>query len=451
MISKSVHFVRMAVLAICVLLSNANLNMAQDNTSSLGYIVQGSANNLALQSVRVDAQNELSVAATQSTEMTSNSGETWNYLTLSPDANWLAGVVEGMNRSFTLDIRNTLNNQSQRISLPSLSNLDTDSSYWLRWSPDSRKVVIEPPILTLETQIYDLTTQQLHILPTGYFFPLRWLPDSNRFLVDGPSVGGDTIYLGEIRDTTIHLQPLAILNREALGLNTSRGFSFRAPIYNVAQDRFYVTLAEATDIGPAVERLYSFDMEGVLRLEADIGANVDANSPQPLRTILYYSIATAQIYLLVENSTPSRDTMSQTFGLFRLGNEQNLVSLVTLIFPRTYEGIRYLLESEVSSDGRYLALGFAGQATLNRGNLIVIDLLNETTVLERNDLAQVCELSWSGDSANVLFSQQQEGGCTRYIDNQPMNQLVAQNVQTLTASVVYEDALTPFFYLPPGG
>jgi hypothetical protein len=447
--SKSRYVVVIIVLVVGLSLRTVHLSLAQENTSPLGYIVQPSGNTLAFQTLHTGTGNELSVAATQFTEMASNTGETWRYLSLSPNGTWLAGVVEGTNQSVTLAIRNMVNNVNQRISLPSLAGVDTQNSYRLRWSPDSQKVVIEPPNLTLATQIFDLTTQQLHILPTGYLYPLRWLPDSNRFLLDGPSTTGATIYLGEIDATSIDLQPLAVLDREILGLAISRGFTFRAPIYNIAQNRFYVTLAEATDIGPAVEQLYSFDMDGVLRLEANIAAIVDANSREPLRTRIYYSNADSNIYLIVQNNGPSVIGAEPSISLYRLASQQRLEAIYTITFP-VIDWL-YLTDSQASPDGRYLALGLSSEVADNRGILIIIDLLNGVTVLERNDLAQVCELSWSADSVQVLFSQQLQGGCTRSFDNHPMNQLVAQNVQTLTASVVFEDALTPFFYLPPGG
>lgn len=434
----------------------ASQTVAQDQTHPPvdGYILQTRHNALQLQALHLDQYtNTITAFAPQFEDL---QGER-QYSTLSPDGSRLASVTLDSNGNSFL----ALFELSTRVAiwqlLPDLPNTDPQSRYAVRWSPDSSRLYLSPS-LTLG-YIFDVETQQLTPVPAKYVSGFQWLPDSARFMFNSSPQCGEScraysdVYLGTYSNQEVTVQPVTRLDVKQMDL---AGYVPRIIIalgsltYNPTDERLYGSIGDDPTNPGGYELLYSTDLQGNLRFEADIGGiKSDAGyAPQIWRIV--FSQADDNLYLLVYNDgTVSSGGLPQ-YSIMRFVPGSGVTTVFEYTSPGFGEGVRLPLAIELSNDGRYLAVGTANPTRLEAGNLMVFDLIQEVVVVQIENLLPVCQVNWTRDSSHILYTQTNDQRCIWYSENQPISRLVAINLATLQSRVIQQANLSPFYFVSPG-
>jgi protease II len=259
------------------------------------------------------------------------------------------------------------------------------------------------------------------------------------------------LYLAHYRDQSININPITRLNIHELGLQdrqTTKYIFISAETYHPPEHRIYLSLREA-EINPGgFEFLYSTDFEGNLRFEADIAAlDLHSQLPTVIRQI-FSNPSDDTLYLVTYTEGIGENHLIGRISVLRLNRDKTLEHLYVYNFDRFDETIsRFITSSKLSPDGQYLAIGLSTSAHIGTGRLIVIDLMRGDVVTEQAISRQVCQVFWSDDSFQVIYTQTDQRACVRYFENLPVNRLVAYDVLTDTSQVLIEDATLPFYFL----
>jgi WD40 repeat protein len=417
-----------------------------------GYIISSQNGDIQLQTLSAETEALSSAVLDVMGESTASEPR---YLALSPNQTRLAITTPEMNGGQTISIQDIRSSTLTSYSLPRPQN--SELIVVTSWSPDSEKVVITPSSLLEPTRILDVISGQIFDIPTTPVIALNWLPNGQQFIFNGPAncIGRcstlNDVYFGEITSAGVMIRPVSQLAngvpRLVIPENSAR-ILIRFPSYHPSEQRIYGIISEDTDDPSArLESLYSMDLTGNLRFEADISA-LDLNSyfPMNVRRILY-NPSDGNMYLIAITQGAGGNNSLNRLSILRYITGQGVSTVYYRDFPLSGTTSRSIASFELSPDGRYLALGLVDPTPPFAGNLVVVDLQHETTVAEIDNLLPVCQVDWTPDSTQVLYSQTDQGACARFFENQPINRLVAYNLAARTSSVVYEDALTPFLFL----
>jgi hypothetical protein len=427
---------------------------AQDVLTLEGYILIPNQDTLQLEGFDLDqSANAIPSGARQTTELNAE----WQYSALAPNGSRLASIVADVQSNFMLEVTELSARAVIRQPLPRTQ--DAQFGYVLKWSPDSSRIILSPSSLLEATLILDLQTQRLLPIQVGYSVGLQWLPDSNRFIFNGPSICGDAcrassdVYLGAFSTEGISVRPLTRLDIATLDL---RGYVPLADLglghltWNPVNERIYGTIGSDSMNPGGFELLYSLDMQGNVTYEANIGASIpDAIFPPQIQRILF-SKADNNLYLVVYTDGTTASNGLPQIHIMRFVPGAGLTRLFEFTSSGFNVQVRLPDSIELSPDGRFLAIGTIDPTGSRAGSLIVVDLLQANTIVQVDNIRPVCQVSWTADSSNVLYTQTDNQACARYFENQPVSQLAALNLATRESRVVQQAVEAPFYFLSRG-
>lgn len=318
-------------------------------------------------------------------------------------------------------------------------------------------MVITPPNFLDSPILYNIVNKSLISFNTSYAIDVQWLDSNSEMWFYGIPVCGEPcsafndLFLAQYADESITVSPITRLDVKELGLLdqlTTKYIFIDSAIYHPLEQRIYFSLGEA-EINPSgFEFLYSTDLDGNLRLETDI-ATLDLQSQFPTQIIqIIYNPADNNLYLVTYTDGIGSDSLIGRISLLRLIQDQGVEQLYTYDFNRVDEATnRFITSIKLSPDGQYFGIGLSSSALTGVGNLVVFDLPQSRLLIEQETLRQVCEVFWSEDSTQVIYTQTDNSACMGRFDNQPINRLVAYDVRANTSQVLFEDKETPFFFL----
>lgn len=427
-----------------------SLNLAAqeaDPAELPGYIVYPTDDALQIETLTRGVRSPSAAISTENASV--------QYLALSPDKRLLALTTFNHSGEFWLEIRDLIRGMNNRYELPSTP--DKELGYRLEWSPDSSRLLILPSNLLESPIVYDVVNQLLVPFNVGFALNAQWLDNNKKISFYGIPVcrGRDIcnafsdLYLAEYTDQSIEIRPVTQLDTNELipSVSTTSYLTVDSAVYHPGEQRLYVSLGEA-EINPGgFEFLYSTDFDGNLRFEADIAAlDPESQFPTQIQQILY-SQADSNLYLIVYTDGTGADSAMGRISVLRKTPNQQLTTIYSQDFNRLDQTtVLYNTDSQISPDGKYLAIGLSGSVQARKGGLIVLDLIASSVVVEQETAQQVCELFWSEDSSRVIYTQTLDSPCVR-LKNQPVNQLVAYNLSSQTTDILIEDKDTSFFFL----
>lgn len=325
-----------------------------------------------------------------------------------------------------------------------------DSLLALDWSPDGSAILLDAFVsLAADTHVFDVATGQLTQIIDGFNVGLKWLPDSIHFVYHGPSPCRDAcqsdgdFYLGD--RFGLNTRAITRIDAAELGLvdrMTSVRVGGSLSTWAPRENRLYINLNDLEIAPDSLELLYSVDLAGNLRFEADIAAVYpDSELPIELRRMFVHP-DDGSLYLLTE--TQRVDDAILRWSILRYTPSS---SPIEVVYERDfYEEERFISSLSISPDGRFVAFGGRDSSGGRAGILLVVDLLSGQAVLEQDDIKPICKLVWLDDQS-LLYNQSDATNCFMLNLRQPADRLVWLNLADGSTGTIQSAPGAPLYFV----
>lgn len=318
-------------------------------------------------------------------------------ITISPDQRHVAFVAYRDEQDVDLFIYSLETDTLTQVDLPSTGSV--------KWSPASDALLVtlpqayyESPRYSESGYLYDLTTGMLTHLTDMTMWSVTWLPDNETIIFISfclPSCQG----VAEIFMMNRYTQTVVALTDHGTQPSPTPSSNICSLAWSQFSQRIYYAVGCIRDEYYR-EYLYSVDLNGGSRIEAALPEEFPNDRVTMIRDIR--PSITGDIFLAVEAHSEIDNGQSVVLEEFwrvvRVSEPEQISTVIEYSFG---DSAPLLLGGELSPDNGYLALYGTRYRSTSIGNLIVIDLGNNTIAYDAPNLQSICEVSWLHDQTLV--------------------------------------------------